>query len=321
MGVRGLSALYTAKEACLQEGKPDLTEGFRITIIPGPCGEEISKIIATYRAPGAQGQHVVHIDSDETVGCLSYHLCDRDGDCSFYQRIKCLIERMCPADVNAIMESSPFLPECSVKAKPTDMFFIGLATYMGFLALLEVPEVWDSLPFQFNLPSSVMSGNCLNRNMFRYLEIPLHAARRVAKHPCLFVIDTVLTFINGWGHFFDEGPCLDHQFERSILETIVSFSSALLEHAEQVQQGRKEIKHAVTTIEAEIEEAMSKLARKETDLSLNIERAFIRLEEKAALVYQRIEQLHEQLAQRWNLQHDNAVATCHVGEDGTVKWD
>jgi hypothetical protein len=314
MGVRGLSAIYTAKEASLQEGKPDLDEGFRITIIPSPCGEEINKITAAYRARGAKGQHVVHLDSDETVGCLSYQLCDRDGDCSFYQRIKCLIEKMCPADVNAIMESSPFLPQNSIKPKPTDMFFIGLATYLGFLALLEVPEVWDSLPFQFNLPSSVMSGNALNRNMFRYLEIPLHAARRVAKHPSLFVIDIVLTFINGWGHFFDEGPCLDHQFERSILETIVSFSASLLEHAQEVTNGRKEIKQAVTTIEAEIEEAMSKLARKETDLSLNIERAFIRLEEKANLVYDRI----DQMVQR---KQDTAVATCHVSEDGMVKWE
>lgn len=285
-----------------------MVDGFRIVVTPTSEREEIRKISASYRPQKSSAHQTIHLDTMETVGSITYHLTDFDNQ-SLITHINELMKKMCSSDLEIIENDWRQRVETDNDVKITDIFIMGVATYLGFLALLEIPEMWDEMPFQFTLPTSVMSGNTLNNNMFRYLQHPLAASRKVAPTHLLMMIDLVISFMNSWGDFFDDGP--EVEIERSLLETVTGFSHSIIEKADDIRLFKIEMKNhlneSILNIHRKIEEEMIMLNNKETLWNAKLNESFKKLEEKSSIIYNRIDELFEQWSKKISQQIENEL--------------
>lgn len=135
-----------------------------------------------------------------------------------------------------------------------DGFIYGISTYITFLKLLTYDEIWDELPYQITLPAIIETGNILNQNMFKYMEIPLQTWGKTVKGPLKFVIDQIINFMNIYGNLFDEGPTVD--INKILLETVIGFSMNTIEKADKLKDDVKKINSDLLHIKEKIDKSV-----------------------------------------------------------------
>src|SRR5690606_1575843 len=94
--------------------------------------------------------------------------------------------------------------KCIESESIVDGFIAGIAAYLALLFINENATIMNQLIFQVNIPTNVNGGNIVNRNMFRYLSLPLTAFCKLSKGVILQLVQFVQSFINIWDPIFDE---------------------------------------------------------------------------------------------------------------------
>lgn len=139
-----------------------------------------------------------------------------------------------------------------------DGYVAGLASYLGLLLLFEHGAFSAQMPFQFNIPTTVSSGNSMNRNMFSYVTLPLVALAKVATGVLAQIVTFVQSFINMWDMAFKDGPEIGSKNEtRMCLEIITGLTQHTSDALAQIERDRSLISQTIAELGKELRNEMS----------------------------------------------------------------
>jgi len=143
-----------------------------------------------------------------------------------------------------------------------DGFIAGLGGYLAFLILNENDQFRSTLPFQIGIPYLTRRGNVLNKNMFRFVSLPLMAYSRLCRGVKLQLMMFVQTFINMWTSAFCDGPIIKPEDEANIhMGVIMGMSDYTIRQLGDAQSHYQSIVAVELKLKAYIDESIGRMQR------------------------------------------------------------
>jgi hypothetical protein len=103
-----------------------------------------------------------------------------------------------------------------------DGYFASLGAYIGFMVLHENGIFMNQLPFQFSIPTTIRSGNAINRNMFQFLSLALIGFSKSTTGVLLQLILFIQSGLNIWDTAFTDGPIISPWTETRMCMEVIS---------------------------------------------------------------------------------------------------
>lgn len=214
---------FTPSTTIIGNYQPLVSESYlKIEIIPSYDGLNIKTINIIYFDPTDSSSCINEEISDASVfQAITFSL--KGESSTLLHGVISYMKSLCRDDVNIIVkEYSKYIQDGVV----LDGFMAGLCSYLTFLFLNENGTFVKTLPFQFSCPTSVMSGNIVNHNMFQYMSLPLISLTKTSTGIILQITTFVQSFINMWDPLFTTGPIIGTVNETKMcIEIVTALSS------------------------------------------------------------------------------------------------
>ena len=246
----------------------------KVRITPTRNGKDIAFIQITYlnhnANPSQLNDEIVEPNVFETL----VHCVKGDGD-SLIDRVVKYMRALPTDDVTVIVhEYTKYIQDGVI----LDGFIAGIAAYMTLLLLNENAVFTHQMPFQFSTPLTVRSGAIVNRNMFRYLSLPLTSLSRTAEGILLQLVLFVQGFINMWEPLFCDGPVIGFNNEgRMAIEVISGFSQHVASELAQTRALNDAMTQKLGLIEnrlqSYVDDSLSKMRREVNNLLLDTKKS------------------------------------------------
>ena len=262
------SIIFTNKSTTIGEDKSNpLESSLKIQIIPRNDGKNIASI------------HVRYFDPDQHPSRISEDILDKDiftsvaysingDDDTMVDKVHSYMRAIPKDDAIVILkEYAKYIDDGVI----IDGFIGGLGAYIAFLVLNQNGAFANQMPFQFGVPTSVESGNAVNRNMFSYLSLPLMALSRCATGILLQLVLFIQSFINIWDPLFSLGPTIGSSNEARLCVEIISgysnyISSTMTKAQADYDNMITQVKIIKTKLHDDVDTAIRKMRREINNL-------------------------------------------------------
>lgn len=267
---------------------------FVVHVVATPSGEDVEAVVVSYREGDLYCTRTL---SDEgSVGHLGEYLLGpwNDGtgangeevpgsvreDLSLLETLKTIFEGLHEDEKERLSETwGESGSWYSVEQRMVNLWLLGAGTYLGFIGLLEYPEVWCLLPFPFTLPTLPTLSHALTRECAQYMMLPVRGLWNVSEGLLRSTVDVIISFLHTWGSSFMPGISQDRA--RAQVETISGYSTAVLEKLGTVES--RIMEKVEDTLKKEGEEQDRLYAIEEEQLATRIQGAAHRLQERLLL--------------------------------------
>lgn len=251
--------LITANRVMISNSITNLKEAYlRIIINPTETGRNIECLTVQYYNPACTPSRLHEQIADANLfQSITYSMVG-EGE-AFVERARPYMQALPHDEISTIIkEYTNYIEDGMI----IDGFVGGIAAYLGFILLVENNIFATQMPFQFSMPVTIFSGNCLNRNMLQYLSLPLIALAKTTDGILLQLVTFIQSFINMWEPAFTPGPTISPINEtRMCMEIMSGFTHHTIQLMQATQNQNREITDLVATLEHRLQSAVSQMKR------------------------------------------------------------
>jgi len=275
VNLRTIIVIFTPGITSIVNSMPLLTGPYlKIQIEPTRNGKNINSLKIFYSNPGMIPSRLNEEILDENVFQSLVFSMKGDGE-SLADRAITYMRTLPNEEISIIIkEYSKYIEDGVI----LDGLIAGIGAYMTFLLLNENGIFTNQMPFQFGAPFTIQSGNTVNKNMFRYLSLPLMSLSKVSQNILLQLILFIQSFINIWEPLFDSGPDIGIINEsRLSIEIISGFSQYISSLLAQTKYQHDIMDRKLSLIEmrlqSHVDETLIKLKREVNNLIIDTKRS------------------------------------------------
>lgn len=243
-----------------------------IQIEPQASGLDLASLEIRFHNQAASPSRIREIIDNQDLSAMTSY-CIKGSALTLIEAATNYVNRLPSEDTMVIMrEYAKYIEDGTI----LDGFIGGLAAYLTFLVLNENGAFAKQLPLQFGIPGPTRQGNLLNKNMFRYLHLPLLALSKTTRGVIRGLVIFVQSFINLWDTAFSDGPQIDPDFAAGTqLEVIAGLSQHTIQMLGDEAKQRQSVQVLRVQLQAEIDSSLARMRREiqnlliETQESIN----------------------------------------------------